>query len=392
MEQKLLKFIIDMKELGFGLAVYQVQELAYKLAKTEGREHLMSDKTEVASKWWWNSYKERYGLSLRILENLSAYRASMSNATMINNYFEKVNHLLTTLGIKDNASHFWNVHETGLRYVVKPNKIMTEIGKCFVNKRVYADRAEMHTLVGCICADGTWIPPFVIFKGVWWNDNLSEGSLANSRTRLSPKGWITSELFLEWFQFFIHSIPPNRPVVLFMDSHSSHITPEVIELAHEQDIFLLTFPSHTSHLLEPFDVGVYRALKCNWSKQLNSYVKKYPDKKPNNGNFYKLFNPAFTETFIAQTIQNSFERFGIMPLNKSLILIKSQAPTKLIEKQTMGEILPGGSPRDSEELIIQNQTQNANKKRDGSAKCHNPPSGLGKKSGYNLRRETNRPT
>ncbi|KAJ8871334.1 hypothetical protein PR048_027651 [Dryococelus australis] len=286
MEQKLLKFIINMQEFRFGLAVYQVRELAYKLAKTEGREHLMSDKTEVASKWWWNSYKESYGLSLRVPDNLSAYSASMSNPTMINDYFEKANHLLTTLGIKDNASRLWNGDETGLCYVVKPNKIVTEIGKRFEYKRVYADRAETHTLVGCICAHGTWIPPFVIFKGMRWNDNISEGSLPNSRTRLSPKGWITSELFLERFQFFIHSIPPNRPVVLFMDPLSSHITPEVIELDREQQIFILTLPSHTSHLLQPLDVGVYCALKCNWIKQLNSYMKKHPDKKPNRGNFY----------------------------------------------------------------------------------------------------------
>ncbi|KAJ8883529.1 hypothetical protein PR048_015373 [Dryococelus australis] len=110
-------------------------------------------------------------------------------------------------------------------------------------------------------------------------------------------------------------------------------------------------------------------------------MKKHRDKKPNRGNSYELFNAAFTETFIAQTIQNSFKRSEIMPLNKSSISIESLAPSKLTEKQSMGEILPGVSSRDSEELL-----------QDGSAKCHNPPSGLGKMSGNNLRRETNRPT
>ncbi|KAJ8894345.1 hypothetical protein PR048_006973 [Dryococelus australis] len=162
----------DMQELGFGLAVYQVKELVHRLAKTEGREHLMSDKTEVAS-------------------------------------------------------------------------------KC---------------------------------------------------------------------------IPLNRHVVLFTDSHNSHVIPEVIELACEQQIFLLTFPPHTIHLLQPLDVGVYRALKCNWSKQLNSYTKKHPDKKLDCRDFYELFNPAFAETSIAQTIQNSFKRSGTIPLNKSSISIESQAP------------------------------------------------------------------
>ncbi|KAJ8885250.1 hypothetical protein PR048_011447 [Dryococelus australis] len=255
--------------------------------------------------------------------------------------------------MKDNASHLWNVDEIGLCYVVKSNKIATEIGNCFVYKSEYADRAETHTLDGCICADGTWIQPFVIFKGVRWKS--SERSLPSSRARLSPKGWITSDLNLGWFQFFIHSIPPDRPVVLFMNSHSSRIAPEVIQLAREQQMFLLTFPSHTSHLFPLLDVGVYRALKCNWRKELNSYTKKHPE-KTQPWTFLRAFQPSVHRD------------------------VHCSDDTKLFQEELLK--LPH---------ITRNQTQNVSKKRDGLAKCHNPPSGLSKKSRNNLGRETKRP-
>ncbi|KAJ8882020.1 hypothetical protein PR048_018508 [Dryococelus australis] len=58
----------------------------------------------------------------------------MSNPTMINESFEDVNHLLTMLGIKANASRLWNVDETGLCYVVKPNKIVTETANVLCTK------------------------------------------------------------------------------------------------------------------------------------------------------------------------------------------------------------------------------------------------------------------
>ncbi|KAJ8873847.1 hypothetical protein PR048_024683 [Dryococelus australis] len=218
--------------------------------------------------------------------------------------------------------------------------MLTGLGNRFVYIRVHADRAEKHTLIGCICADGTWIPPFVILKGVRWNDKPFRGKSYKLKDTLVTKRLYNFRVVFGMVSIFIHGIPPDRPVVIFMDSHSSHIAPEVIELAREQHIFVLTFPSHTSHLLQPLDVGVYHALKCNWSKQPNSCMKKHQHKKPNRVNFYEHFNPAFIETFIAQTIQKSFKKSGIMPLNNSSISIETQAPSKLTEKQSLGEILP----------------------------------------------------
>ena len=60
------------------------------------------------------------------------------------------------------------------------------------------------------------------------------------------KGGLRLELFLVWFRFFIKTIPNERPVVLLMDSHSSHIGPDVLSLAKENEVYLMTFPAHTS--------------------------------------------------------------------------------------------------------------------------------------------------
>jgi hypothetical protein len=104
------------------------------------------------------------------------------------------------------------------------------------------------------------IPPRVIFKRVRMNDRLAESPMP-SLIRLSPKGWIITDPFVKWFQHFIECIPPHAPVILFMDSHASHMTPEILSLALVNDIHLVTLPVHTTHLLQPLDVGVYRPLK-----------------------------------------------------------------------------------------------------------------------------------
>lgn len=126
----------------------------------------------------------------------------MSNKIIINDYLFKLESVLNKLNIANKPERIWNVDETGLTYVVKSNKVVSQIGKRFIYKRTYAEREEIQTLVGCICADGTFIPPFVIFKGSRWNEVLTRDCLPNSKTKLSHKGWINEALLIEWFQFF----------------------------------------------------------------------------------------------------------------------------------------------------------------------------------------------
>ncbi|XP_072395761.1 uncharacterized protein [Diabrotica undecimpunctata] len=195
LELKLYNYVIEMQELGFGLTVYQIRKYAYDLAKVDGREKYLPSTNCIASKWWCNSFKSRYNLCLRVLENLSAYRASMANEFMIKDFFSKLNDVLTKLNIKNKPNLIWNCDETGLSYVAKPSKVVTGIGKKYVYKRSYAERGQTQTMLACICADGTWIPPMVIFKGVRWNDTLKNDALPNALIKLSPKGWINSEFF-----------------------------------------------------------------------------------------------------------------------------------------------------------------------------------------------------
>jgi len=66
------------------------------------------------------------------------------------------------------------------------------------------------------------------------------------------------ELFADWFcKVFVPNCGRERPVLLVMDNHDSHISVPVIEKAQAEDIVLVGLPSHTTHLLQPLDVKVY---------------------------------------------------------------------------------------------------------------------------------------
>ena len=95
------------------------------------------------------------------------------------------------------------------------------------------------------------------------SENLKEGAVPGMSFHCSSKGWITQELYLECFQFFLANIPPTQPVMLIEDGHASHISIEVIKLAHSSDVHLLCLSAHTTHNLQPLDVAVFKSLKSH---------------------------------------------------------------------------------------------------------------------------------
>ena len=66
------------------------------------------------------NFKRRYGLTLKVPENLSAYRASMANPAMISDYFDKLSEAINKVGLpaqRKLEDHIWNVN------VVNPNRL-----------------------------------------------------------------------------------------------------------------------------------------------------------------------------------------------------------------------------------------------------------------------------
>lgn len=80
-------------------------------------------------------------------------------------------------------------------------------------------------------------------------------------------GWMTTENFTKFLQHFIHHVTQgkDKPVLLLMDNHATHISLESINLCREYHITLLGFPPHTSHRMQPLDVSFYGPLKTAYS-------------------------------------------------------------------------------------------------------------------------------
>ncbi|KAF2891146.1 hypothetical protein ILUMI_15027 [Ignelater luminosus] len=52
------------------------------------------------------------------------------------------------------------------------------------------------------------------------------------------------------------------------DGHVTHISVELIKLAQENQVAIIKLPPHTTHVLQPLDVAVFKGLKTKWDQEL----------------------------------------------------------------------------------------------------------------------------
>ena len=102
--------------------------------------------------------------------------------------------------------------------------------------------------------------------------------------------------------------------MLILDGHGSHLTPEFDHTCTENNIIPVCMPPHSSHLLQPLDVGCFAVLKRYYGQLVEQWMRlgfNHIDKI----DFLTAFPSARTMAYKAQTIRNSFAATGLVPFN-----------------------------------------------------------------------------
>jgi DDE superfamily endonuclease len=112
---------------------------------------------------------------------------------------------------------------------------------------------------------------------------------------VSENGWIDDKLGLIWLQnvFEKHTAHWTKGVyrLLILDGHGSYVTLEFDLFAKEYSIITLCMPLHSSHLLQPLDVGCFAVLKRLYRQQIEGLMRNrvnYIDKQDFLEAYYKV--------------------------------------------------------------------------------------------------------
>jgi DDE superfamily endonuclease len=140
---------------------------------------------------------------------------------------------------------------------------------------------EFISLLACICADGTALPPALIYQGTsydlqsTWFDDLS----TEEKAYFTPitSGWTCDNLGLAWLQRFDEDTrkkEPHRRRLLIVDGHLSHVNMAFLALADSLSILVFVLPPHSTHRLQPLDVGLFSPLATAYTKELNNFTHR----------------------------------------------------------------------------------------------------------------------
>jgi len=174
----------------------------------------------------------------------------------------------------------------------------------------------------CINAQGEKLPNIFIFKGKKRKYNyLSKTGDKNDTMTMQPKAWVTHLLFKEWISHFItnvrrkYEIAPTTRHLLILDDHTSHVTLEVVRIAMLSGVDLLTFPSHTSHALQPLDVSCFKPFKVAFRAYRDKWTVEHVGQVPSKDDLASWVAFALRKGLTPENITKGFETTGIYPLN-----------------------------------------------------------------------------
>jgi hypothetical protein len=143
---------------------------------------------------------------------------------------------------------------------------------------------------------------------------------------------MTCAIFCDWLKQFAE-LAKQRPTLLLLDGHRSHVSLEAIYVARENGITLLKLPSHTTHLLQPLDKSCFRPLKVAWEKKVLAFQREHGFRAVRKSDFVDLLCSAWAEGLTPANITAGFANCGIFHVCRERYPIEKFNPAMLTSYQ-----------------------------------------------------------
>jgi len=316
-EEVLIEHILDLDARGFAPNRDGVRKMANELLAIRAGD-------PVGLNWVDNFIKRTPALKKRRNRRKDYQRAKCEDPELIKAWFRLVRRTIAKYGIIEDD--IYNFDETGFQMgVISANSVViTGSERRNRPQSKQPGNREWVTAIETICASGWALPPFLVLSGAyhlqaWFEEDLP----GNWMISLSENGWSNDEIGFQWLEHF-DKCTKSRLVgakrLLVVDGHGSHHTFKFGNYCKANGIITLCMPPHSSHILQPLDVGLFSPLKVAYGRQLEGLIRNHINHVTKTE-----FLPAFCAAravFSESSIRGGFRGAGIVPLNPETVISK----------------------------------------------------------------------
>ena len=333
-QEQELRYLLNAASIYYGLSPKETRKLAYECAlKYKIRIPESWTSNESAGEDWFSSFLKRHPtLSIRVPEATSLSRMTSFNRENVKLFFAKLAEVMDRHNF--HANDIWNVDETGVTTVQKPRNIVAAKGSKQVGAVTSAERGALVTVCAAVNAVGNYTPPMMVFPRVNFKDHFIRDGPPGCVGAANSSGWMTTEHFMEFMRHFVSIVKPSneKPVLLLLDNHESHLGIQMINYAKENGVIMLSFPPHCSHKLQPLDRSVFGPLKKLVATYQDSWMRNNPGKTMTIYDVPTIIKDAWPRAAIPTNITRGFEVSGICPFNPDIFTCADYAPSSVTDR------------------------------------------------------------
>ena len=249
---------------------------------------------------------------------MSKARANVTEVA-IRQWFASLKEHLTELGALDvleDPTRIFNCDETNVQLCPSTGKVIGIKGWKNVYELTPGPEKSTLTFVGTFSAAGEIVTPAIIYPYVRVPADIVNSVPENFFIGNTESGWMKAEC---WYEFIANAFIPHinkqeiqKPVILFVDGHSTHTSLQVSQLCEENGVILYLLPPNTTHILQPADVGPFRPLKAYWSQAVHKFQLENPNCVVRRQNVAPLLKDVLAK-IKPSSIRNGFSATGIYP-------------------------------------------------------------------------------
>ncbi|KAL2885554.1 hypothetical protein HOO65_070016 [Ceratocystis lukuohia] len=344
-EQIIVQFILDLDSRGFPPRLHGVEEMANRLLADR-------DALPVGKHWASNFVKRQPDLDMRFNRRYDYKRAKCEDPAIIRSWFTLVENTIAKYGIS--LADIYNFDETGFMMgVIATGMVVTSAERHGKAKLVQPGNREWVTVIQAINAEGWAIAPFIVVAGQyhlasWYRESNLPDDWAITTTH---NGWTDNKTGLDWLRHFDRHTKGRSTGhyrLLILDGHESHHSVDFEKYCEQNHIITLCMPAHSSHLLQPLDVGCFGPLKKAYGREIE-HLTRCSITHVSKTEFFSAFHAAHEAAMTRSNIEGGFRGAGLVPMNAENVIskldVQLRTPTPATEEASLPDPWVSKTPK-----------------------------------------------